>query len=177
MCIPDMLCLRSIQSKILYGVVPWVTVYVVDNLARFKIAAEILLHNIAVFKNVLKAARLMTIGRIWMIVRGDNQRVSVFSYFSAPLPSRTKFFPFAEHGVISTHHTLAEHRVIFPTNVSLIGGVRICQIGKGAGATFRTELARASMIAFNILPTLFTLNDRTCEMSFSWHTPIIACGR
>ena len=51
----DMGRLIGVQSQVVYRVVAWVSVNVMDNLGRLEVASEVLLHNQTVLKNVLGA--------------------------------------------------------------------------------------------------------------------------
>lgn len=163
MPVPDMFRLRSIQPKILYSVVTRVAVYVVDDLARFKIAAQVLLHNVAVFKDVLELALLMLIGWIRMIVRGHNKRISIFSDFAATLPVTRQFFALAKHGIGLARHSPTIHRVFVAAYVPLVRRVGIGKISGGCSTATRAVF----LIRGRELPKLFAALDTGDKLAFS----------
>ncbi len=165
----DMFRLTSKQFQVFDSVVAWVFVKVVNYLSRFKIAPEMLFHDIAVFKNIFHP-RLFNISRIWVVVRGHNQDISILSYFTAAGPARGFVLAAAVHRIIFSHSFDTVHRILVPRYVSMIGGVIVSKIRERAGAVFRAELARPGWIGENLFSTLSTLR-------FNHTSIILVCGR
>ena len=174
---PHMFGLRGIKAKVLYGIVARVAVNVMNNLGGAKIAADMLLHYIAMYQDVLKPTCGKAIGGIRMIIRGDYQDIAILPDLATAFPARRKLLAFAEHGVIYAFHPFAEHRVFITRYIPTIRWVGASKVGKGTGAILGAKLTRATFVALNVLAAMLTLYDSSREESFSWHDLIIACGR
>lgn len=165
MCIPDMFGLRSVQPKIFYGVIAWVAVYVMNDLARFKIAAKMLLHNVTMFKDVLQSVWLFLIRWIWVIVGGGNKGISVLSYSASAFPVGGKLPALTKHWIrLSNHAHLTVHRIFVAAYISMIGRVSIGKIAGGNGTTARTVF----FVRGRELPEVFTALNARNKLAFSF---------
>lgn len=166
-----------VKHKIIDAIVAWVSVYVVNNLFRIKISANMLFHYQAMLKNVFKA-RGFCIRWVGMVVRDNNKNIAVLSALSSPFPLRRKFFSFAVHRVVgsmqskplpwsrSTSKAVDIHWVIFPAYVSMICRVFIGQVGGSSCAAFRTiQRIRATLKLPKRLITLGTVSPLTAFLS------------
>lgn len=167
MGIPDMFGLRSVQSKIPYGVIAGIAVYVVDDLARFKITTDILLHNVTMLKDVLQSSLFFLICWIWVIVGRCDKGIPVFSYPAAALPVGGKLPAFTIHRVSFSNHALAIHRIFIAAYIPVIGWVGIGKVAGGHGATVRTIL----FIGGWELPEVVTALGAGHELAFSFKFP------
>ena len=119
-----------------------------------------LLHDIAMFKNVLQPAWFMAVSRIGMIVRGQYQRVSILAYLAPPFPSGAEFSALAVHRIACALQSLTKHRVIFARYISVIGRVGRRQVSGSRGATPRAiDLIVFRWVAPKVLAALHALDN------------------
>ena len=133
-----------------------------------------LLHDIAMFKNVLQPAWFMAVSRIGMIVRGQYQRVSILAYLATALPSGAALSAFAIHRVaFARKPILAKHRVLVARYIPMIGGVSRRQVSGSRGATPRAiDLIVFRWVAPKVLAALRTLGN----LAFSFESTSAPMG-
>ena len=155
------------QLKIVNRVIRWIAVNVMDYLAWVKETTKILFHYVTMFENVFSARRLDIRG-VRMIIWSNNHHVTIFSFFASARPSWSFVFDFAKHRIIRSGFTTPIHRVIHPSNVTMVSWIGVGEIARCYATTNRAVLTLRR--AF-VLPELFTAlsagNKSTCLFSFA----------
>jgi len=136
MTFPDMIGLAGEQLKIVYVIVTWVFIFMVYDFFRLKVSPKLSFHYETMLKDIFKAGRLR-LRRVWVIVWGNNDDISIFANPTTASPSRSLFISHPIHRIVRPFHALAVHRVIFSGYVTAIGRVGVCEIPGGYGAAFR----------------------------------------
>lgn len=160
----NMVTLGREQLQILNSVIARVFVNVVNDLSRFKITAQVLFHNKAMFKNVFQSSA-MTVRREWMVIRGNYKNIAVRSYLATAFPVVRQMLAFAEHRIISTVSAFTKHRVFGSRDVAVQRGVGGGQIGSGSGATLTAKLARLLVIRLNRFLANLAVNYRSAAFA------------
>jgi len=168
MRIRDMLCLVSEQLEVINAVIRRVTVYMVNNLAWFKIPTYVLLHYVTVFKDIF-STRWFDIRWVRMTIINYHHNISILTNFTTTVPLSRFVFGSTIHGIITSKPTNTIHRVIYATYVSMIGRIGVGKITGGYSTTNRTifpvrigfvlPVFFATLCAFVIRTTYFGLTS------------------
>lgn len=165
MGIGHMLSLTGIQAQILYCIVAWIFINMVNNLARFEVSPDVLLHDQAMFKDVRHTARC--IRRVGVSRWGNDENIAVLSLLAPAVPVRVLVASAPIHPIGRAGLSFAVHGIVRPANVSVIRWVAVRQVLSNGGASPRTELARAARPAVHHFPALFAGDVRACFLSIA----------
>ena len=157
------------QLQVFNSVITWISVNVMNDLLRLKIAPKMLFHDGAVFKNVPKP-RWFCIRRVWMVIWHNNKYVTILSFLASASPLWSLVLAPSKHRIIFSSSPNTVHRILVSSYITAIRWIGIGKIRERAGAAFRAELARPRRIGENLFFTLSTFR-------FNHAYIILVCGR
>lgn len=168
-------CLIGEQGQVINRVIRFVAVNVMDNFFWIKEPAEMLLHYMAMLKNVTGAALSGVSNRMGVILRRGDENISIFTYLSSTIPAGAKFAPSAIHSVALSRHialrekgaVLGVHWVIFARHVSMIRRIGVGKITRRSCATVRAILLICGRELPKFFAALDTGNKTTCSLKFT----------
>lgn len=124
-----------------------------NHFGRFEIATYVLFHNQTMLKDVFSFFIAAIIDCIGVIVRSNDEYVSVFSDFAPTTPCRIVFFCASVHAVVFAFLTFTVHRIVFARYVTMKRWVLVSQISCCSFATIGAILLRVFFISPDFLAT------------------------